>query len=243
VACPRPACTSSHPDVERHSRVHLLSPSNASTASSSSPLLWLTITQYANRDCMGLPPFHIRDRLYLHQPYPHALDHSLTHTEEDQPTSPCPSVTSFALCLPIAIQVHSVFRVSQLEPESPNPSNDRELPLPLLIVDSILEYFRMPLTMSLETIIRRLSRMALHRTQPRTPCERLTLPPCRSSKTTALQTRLRQFISVIHSTTAPLHHHPCFRPVTSSPTQVSLNLCPRGLGCKKGDTVRNIVDL
>jgi hypothetical protein len=181
-----------------------------------------------------------RSRLCLHRPYAHALDRSLTRAEEDRPTPPRPSVTPFALCLPIAIQVHSVFRVSQLKPESPNPSDDRELPPPPLIVDSILEYFRTPLTTHPESYYQ-----TLFTNGPwlRTPCERLRLLPCRSYTTSALQTRLRQSISVTHSTTAPLRHHPCFRPVTSSPTQVSLNLCPRGLGRKKGDTVRNVVDL
>jgi hypothetical protein len=48
---------------------------------------------------------------------------------------------SFTLHLPIAICNHPVFHVSQLEPENPNTFDDCEQPpLPLLIVNSKLEY-------------------------------------------------------------------------------------------------------
>jgi hypothetical protein len=48
---------------------------------------------------------------------------------------------SFTLRLPIAIRIHPVFHVSQLEPENPNTfDNRKQPPPPLLIVDGKPEY-------------------------------------------------------------------------------------------------------
>jgi hypothetical protein len=103
-----------------------------------------SMTRYANQGRMVPLPFHVGDRVYIHTD--HIRTNQTARKLAEQKIGPFPiisqlSAMSFTLRLPIAIRIHPVFHMSQLEPENPNTFDDREQPPPPpLIVDGKLEY-------------------------------------------------------------------------------------------------------
>ena len=103
-----------------------------------------TMQKYANQDRIIPPPFRIGDRVFIHSD--HIRTNCTTRKLAEKKIGPFPIISqpspmSFTLRLPSTIRIHLVFHVSQLEPEHPNTFEDRDQPLPpMLIVDGSPEY-------------------------------------------------------------------------------------------------------